>query len=122
MNESVPPFQSRPPDRTLEVLCHLLGLAGLTGIPLGNVIAPLCLWLWKREVNPAVNAHGRESVNFQISMSIYLLLAGLTFMIGIGIVLLPLVILVQVICTILAAVKANKGELYRYPITIRFLN
>jgi uncharacterized protein len=121
MNETGPSAQVIHQDRTLEVLCHLLGLAGLTGIPFANIIAPLCLWLWKRDESPLVDAHGKESINFQISMSIYLILAGLSFFILIGIVLFPLVLLVQIICTIIATVRASNGGFYRYPLTFRLL-
>ena len=108
-------------DRTYEVLCHLLGLAGLTAIPFANVIAPLCLWLWKREGNPSVDAHGKEAVNFQISMAIYAIIAGFSILLVIGFILLPAVILTQIILTIVAALQASKGNFYRYPLTIRFL-
>lgn len=109
-------------DYTLETLCHLLGLAGLTGIPFANVLAPLALWLWKRESNPSVDAHGKESINFQISMSIYILVAGLSMMLLIGFVLLPVVLIADLVLIVIASLKANQGELYRYPFTIRFIN
>lgn len=108
-------------DRTLEVLCHLLGLAMFTGIPLANVLAPLIVWLWKRETDPSVDAHGKEAVNFQISMSIYAIIAGISMFVFIGFILLPIVLLIQVIFTIIASVQAGKGNFYRYPLTIRFL-
>jgi uncharacterized protein len=109
-------------DRTLETLCHLLGLAGLTGIPFANVLAPLVLWLAKRDAYPSVDAHGKEAVNFQISMSIYTILAGLSMFIMIGFVLLPAVLLTNLVLMILASVRASRGEFYRYPFTIRFIN
>lgn len=109
-------------DTSLETLCHLLGLAFLTPIPFGNVIAPLVLWLWKRDKHPGVDLHGKEVVNFQISMSIYMLLAGLSIFLVIGIVLLPAVIVTNLVLIIVASVKASRGELYRYPLTIRFIN
>ena len=108
-------------DHTLETLCHLLGLVVLTPIPFGNVLAPLILWFLKRETNPGVDLHGKEAVNFQISMSIYTVLAALSIFIGIGIVLLPAVIITNLVMIIVAAVKASKGELYRYPLAIRFI-
>ena len=119
MNEqsTVPPRQ----DHNLEMLCHLLGLALFTSIPFANVIAPLIFWLWKREINPSVDAHGKEAINFQISMSIYGLVAALSLFIFIGIVLLPIVLVTQVVLTIIASVQASKGNFYRYPLTIRFL-
>jgi uncharacterized Tic20 family protein len=109
-------------DTSLETLCHLLGLAFLTPIPFGNLLAPLALWLWKRDANPGVDLHGKEAVNFQISMSIYMLLAGLSMFIVVGFFLLPVVILTNVIFIVVASVKASRGELYRYPLAIRFIN
>jgi uncharacterized Tic20 family protein len=109
-------------DYSLETLCHLLGLAGLTGIPFANVIAPLILWLVKKDSNPGVDAHGREAVNFQISMSIYTIIAALSMFILVGFILLPTVLIANLVLMIMAAVRANRGEFYRYPFTIRFIN
>jgi len=61
-------------------------------------------------------------VNFQISMSIYMLLAGLSMFILIGFFLLPAVILTDLVLIVIASVKASRGEFYRYPLTIRFIN
>ena len=108
-------------DYSWGTLCHLLPLAGFAGIPFGNVLGPLILWLVKKDEYPAVNEHGKESLNFQISMTLYAIIAGLSIFLLIGIVLFPLVLLLDFILLIVAAVKASKGELYRYPLTIRFL-
>jgi uncharacterized Tic20 family protein len=108
-------------DRTLVVLCHLLGLAGFTAVPFANVIAPLILWFWKKDGNPDVDAHGKEAINFQISVTIYAIVAGLTWFILIGIILLPAVLIAALVLTIMAALSASKGKFYRYPLTIRFL-
>lgn len=117
MNEQV-----QVKDRTLEVLVHLLGLAGFTGIPFMNVIAPLILWLWKRETDPAVDAHGKEALNFQISMAIYTIISVILIFAIVGFFLLGIVLVLNLIFTIMAAVKASRGEFYRYPLSIRFLN
>lgn len=111
----------QPQDRTLEVLCHLLGLALWTGIPFANVLAPLFLWLWKREGNPSVDEHGKEAINFQISIAIYTLASAALMLVFIGILFLPIVLLMHLVLTIVAALEANKGLVYRYPLTIRFL-
>lgn len=119
MNEINPPVSR---DYSLETLCHLLGLAGLTAIPFANVLAPLILWLCKRNTNPGVDYHGKEAVNFQISMSIYMLVAALSMILIVGIVLFPAVIIANVVLIIIASVRASRGELYRYPFTIRFIS
>lgn len=103
------------------MLCHLAALVGFIGIPIGNILGPLVVWLIKREGNPFVDANGKESLNFQISMTIYGFVAGILVFVLIGIPLLILLVLADLILLIVAAMKANGGESYRYPATIRFI-
>jgi len=107
-------------DRTWEMLSHLAALAGLV-VPFGNIFGPLIVWLIKKDQSWFVNDQGKEAINFQISVTIYLIIAGLSFLVLIGIVLFPLVALFGIILTIIAALKANDGITYRYPLTIRLL-
>ena len=79
------------------------------------------LWLIKKNEYPFVDKQGKESLNFQISMSIYALVAGLLTFAFIGVLIFPVLIVVHVALTIIAIVKTNKGENYRYPITIRVI-
>jgi uncharacterized Tic20 family protein len=99
--------------------CHLASLAGFV-IPLGNIFGPLVVWLIKKNDSAFVDSQGKESLNFQISMTIYMMIAALSIFLLIGIFLLPLVALLDLILTIVAAVRASNGEEYRYPATIRF--
>jgi len=103
--------------------CHLSGLAGFLPIVpgIGCVIAPLIIWQMKKEEGPFVDENGKEALNFQISMLIYGVVAGLLIMACVGIVLLPAVVVFDIVFLIIAALKANKGEHYRYPLTIRFV-
>jgi uncharacterized Tic20 family protein len=107
-------------EKTYAMLCHLTGLAGLI-VPLGNVIAPLVLWLIKKDTMPFVDDQGKESVNFQISVTLYLLLCIPLLFVLIGIPLMILIGVGAVIFAILATIKANEGIAYRYPLTIRFI-
>ena len=70
---------------------------------------------------PFVDDQGKESLNFQITMFIALLIAGATLCIGIGFIILPIVGILDLVFTIIGAVKANNGERYRYPFNIRFI-
>ncbi len=107
---------------TWGMLCHLSALSGFIGIPLGNILGPLVIWLVKKDESPFVDEQGKESLNFQISMIIYGVVAGLSIFLIIGIVLLPAVIVTDIVLVIIASIKVSKGERYRYPLTIRFFN
>ncbi|MBN8248683.1 MAG: DUF4870 domain-containing protein [Verrucomicrobia bacterium] len=102
--------------------CHLAGFSGyLTGV--GYILGPLIVWLLKRSESASVDAHGKEAVNFQISVLIYavalialgFLTCGTTFFL-----LVPLGI-AQMILMIIGGFKAADGELYRYPLTLRLI-
>ncbi len=107
-------------ERTFAMLCHLTSLSGLV-VPFGNIIVPLVLWLLKKDTMPFVDDQGKESLNFQISMTIYLLVCIPLLFVLIGIPLMIILGLADVILTVIATIKANEGIAYRYPLTIRFL-
>jgi len=103
------------------MLCHLTALCVFVGVPFGNILGPLIIWVLKREMHPFIDDQGRESVNFQISMIIYTFMAGILVIVGIGILLLIALAVFEVVVVIVAAVRASEGVSYRYPVTIRFL-
>ncbi|MBN1972034.1 MAG: DUF4870 domain-containing protein [Sedimentisphaerales bacterium] len=103
------------------MFCHLAALAGYVVPAFGWVIGPLVVWLIKKEEFPFVNEQGKESINFQISMFIYAAISGLLCFLCIGFFLLAAVAIVDIVFIIMAAIKANNGEHYRYPLTIRFI-
>lgn len=109
-------------ERNWAMLCHLAGLAMYVAIPFGHIIGPLVIWLVKKDEFPFVDEQGKEALNFQISMTLYFFLAGFMILVVIGVILLPVLFVVQVIFIIIAAVKASDGESYQYPFTIRFIN
>ena len=112
--------------RTWAMFCHLAGLAGYL-IPLvGNIVAPLIIWQMKKDEYPFVDKQGKEAVNFQISMSLYALIGiVLCAVTCIGAVLIPVVVIVvgifDLVFLLIAAVRANNGQHYRYPLAIRFI-
>lgn len=108
-------------ERTFGMLCHLLALAGLI-IPFGSIIGPLVMWLVKREGMPFVDDQGKESLNFQITVAIAGIVCFILSFIGIGILLLVALGVFWFIMIILATIKANEGQRYRYPFAIRFLS
>lgn len=102
--------------------CHLAALSAFIGIPFGNILGPFIIWLMKRETDPFVDSQAKESLNFQISLTIYGMVSLLLCLIFIGFILLPVVIIGGLILTIIAAIKANDGEDYRYPFTFRLID
>jgi uncharacterized Tic20 family protein len=106
--------------RTWAMLCHIGAFAGYL-IPLGHIIVPLILWLVKKDESSLVDDQGKESLNFQISMTIYAVIAGLLILVAIGIILLIALGIFDLVVVIVAAAKANEGEKYRYPLSIRFI-
>ena len=104
------------------MICHLGGLATYVGIPFGNIIAPLTIWLIKKNADPFVESQGRESLNFNLSFTVYGIVAGLLCYVVIGFVVLPLILLIHIVLVIRATLQANKGESVHYPLTLRFIN
>jgi uncharacterized protein len=108
-------------NKTWAMLCHLTALSLYIGVPFGNILGPLIIWLIKKDELPIVDKHGKESLNFQISMTIYAIAASLLIFIFVGVMLVPIVVIAQIILTIIASMKASNGKFYRYPLTMRFI-
>lgn len=107
-------------ERTWALFCHIGALAGFV-FPFGNIIAPLVIWLIKKEELPLVDDQGKESLNFQISLTIYMVAAGILSIVLIGIPLLIALGVFGLVEVILAAVRANAGERFRYPLNLRLI-
>jgi hypothetical protein len=109
--------------RMWAMFCHLAGLAAFLPLTpvLGGVIAPLIIWQIKKDDFAFVDEQGKEAVNFQISIILYAIGAALLCFACIGLVLLPAVCVFDVVFLLIAAVKANDGVHFRYPLTIRFI-
>ena len=90
-------------------LCHLSALGGFL-IPFGHLLAPLAWWLWHRREDAQVGVHGRRAVEFQISVTIYALLAVLT---GAGLALaafLVVLILFDISQVVIVSIRTIRGE------------
>lgn len=107
-------------EKTFGMLAHLSALSGVI-IPFGNIIGPLIIWMMKKDQSWFVNEQGKEALNFQISITIYMIISGVLIMVLIGILLMPIVGLFALIMIVIASLKANQGEMYRYPLTIRLI-
>ncbi|GGT13789.1 DUF4870 domain-containing protein [Nonomuraea spiralis] len=109
-------FGPRPgsDDTTMAMLSHLLGL-------LVSWVGPLIIYLMKKDESPYVRDQAAEALNFQITMFIGYMIAGVLTVVLIGLLLLPLVWIVSLIFHIQAALATNRGENYRYPFAIRLI-
>jgi uncharacterized Tic20 family protein len=117
-----PPAPATSSDiRTWCVLCHAAALLGLFFHFLGHLLGPLIVWLVKRGDSPEVDAHGKESLNFQISMLIYDAIAAILCIVLIGIPILIALWVLNTVLVIIASIQASEGKFYRYPITIRLI-
>jgi uncharacterized Tic20 family protein len=104
--------------RMWAMLCHLLGLFTC-------FIGPLIIWLVKKEENAFIDNQGKEALNFQITVAIAFVLAfvltPVLMFICIGFALVPAVFIADLVFCILACVKSNSGEAYRYPVSLRLV-
>ncbi|HEY2799255.1 MAG TPA: DUF4870 domain-containing protein [Chthoniobacterales bacterium] len=121
--ETIPPTTTVTTSntRTWCVLCHASALLGLFFHFLGHIFGPLIVWVLKRGDGADIDAHGKESLNFQLSMLIYDAVALILCFVLIGIPILLLLWVLNTVLVIIASIKASDGELYRYPLTIRFI-
>jgi uncharacterized Tic20 family protein len=106
--------------KTFGMLSHLIAFAGFI-FPFGNLIGPLVIWLLKKDEFPFVDDQGKESLNFQISMTIYAMISIILIAVVIGIIMIAAVVILEVAMVIIASIRANEGVKYRYPLTIRFI-
>lgn len=127
MNETTPPPPSLPTStssaevRNWCVLCHAAALLGFFFHFLGHLLGPLIVWLIKRGDSPEIDAAGKESLNFQLSMLIYDIIAGILCIVLIGIPILIALWVLNTVFVVIASIKTSEGQVYRYPFTIRFL-
>ena len=107
--------------RKIAMLCHIVALVGLLGNGIGFILGPLIVWLVKREDHDFINEQGKEAVNFQITMMLAMIVAVPLIFVVIGIPLALIIGIAMTVLPVIAAIKANDGESYKYPLTYRFL-
>src|SRR5205809_2382235 len=108
--------------RTWCILAHATALVGFLVPVAGHLVGPLIIWLAKRQDSPEIDAHGKESMNFQISMLIWNAIALVLCLVLIGIPILVLLHILNIIFVIVASIQASEGKLYRYPLAIRLIS
>jgi len=102
-------------EKTMGILVHIGGI--VTGF-----IVPLIIWLIKKDESDFIDHHGIEALNFQITVVLASIVSAVLTYALIGCILLPIVWVGDIVFGVLAAVAANKGEWYKYPISIRMVS
>ncbi|MCB0805822.1 MAG: DUF4870 domain-containing protein [Bacteroidales bacterium] len=110
-----------PDERTWAMFCHLSALAGYM-IPFGSVIGPLIIWSIKKNEYPSLDQHGKEALNFQITILILKIISIILWIVFIGFMLFGALVIFNIIMIIIASIKANNGERFSYPLSIRFIS
>lgn len=107
--------------RKWAMICHLVALVGLIGNGVGFVLGPLIVWLLKKEDHPFIDEQGKEALNFQLTMFIALFVCAPLILVFVGVFLMIAVAIMMIVFPIIAALKADKGIPYRYPLTVRMI-
>jgi uncharacterized protein len=109
------PAQGNSDEQTMALLSHLGGL-------LLGFLGPLIVYLIKKDESAYVRHHATEALNFQITVFIAAMVSSVLMFVVVGFLLLPVVAVVDIVLCIMAAMAANRGEWYRYPISIRLVS
>lgn len=102
-------------DKNIATITHLGGIVF-------SFIPALIVWLLKKDENAYLTEQSKEALNFQITVLLAQFIAGILVWLLIGIVLIPIIWLINIVLCIIAAISASKGEFYRYPLTLRLIN
>ena len=106
--------------RTWGMFLHFSMLASFV-IPLLGLLAPIVIWQMKKDQLPIIDEHGKNAVNWLISAAIYFAVGFVLWLLLIGIPIVIAVMICSVVFPIMAGIKANNGEVWKYPLTISFL-
>ena len=116
------PAEPTHEERQFAMFCHFIAFVGVVAPVVGHIIGTLVLWQLKRHDSAYIDYHGKEALNFNITITIAALVSMVLWLVFIGILLSFAISLFWLIMVIIAGVKANDGEYYRYPLTIRLVN
>ena len=107
-------------DRQWAMFLHLSQLAGFV-VPLAGWVLPIVIWQMKKAEIPELDAHGKVVANWLISELIYAVVASVLIFLLVGIPILIVLGIIGVVFPIIGAIKANNGQLWKYPLSIPFL-
>jgi len=120
MQNQFPMSLQTPDQRQTGMFLHLSQLAGLI-VPFAGIVVPVVIWQTQKDKIPALDAHGKMVTNWMISALIYSAVSVILMFVLVGFLTMLTVIIMAIVFPIIGAVKANNGELWEYPLTIKFL-
>ena len=113
-------YLQTPEQKQMGLFLHLSQFANLILFPIG-IILPIVLWQTQKDKMPALDAHGKMVVNWMISSTIYAIVSIILMFVLIGFLTILAVGIMGIVFPIIGAIKANNGEFWEYPLTIKFL-
>ncbi|MEO6655121.1 MAG: DUF4870 domain-containing protein [Pyrinomonadaceae bacterium] len=120
MQPMQPSSLQTPDQRQMGMFLHLSGLLFALVFPLG-IVLPIVLWQTQKEKMPALDEHGKMVTNWMISATIYGIVSFILMFVLVGFLTGAAVWLMAIIFPIVGGIKANNGEFWDYPLTIKFL-
>ncbi|MEC7118370.1 MAG: DUF4870 domain-containing protein [Pseudomonadota bacterium] len=114
-----PPTGTPDQIRQWALILHLSQYAGLL-VPFANLIAPVIIWQLKKNEMPELDQHGKNVVNWNLSLLIYAAISAVLMLILVGFLFLAILGILFLIFPLIASVKANEGTVWQYPLSIRF--
>jgi uncharacterized protein len=106
--------------RMWAMFLHLSLLGGFV-VPLGGLIAPIIIWQIKKDELPGIEEHWKIVANWLISYVIYFAVCLILCFVFVGFFLLPILGILGIVFPILGGIKANNGEVWKYPMSISFI-
>jgi uncharacterized protein len=107
-------------ERNWAMFCHLSAFAGFF-FPFGGIIGPLICWLSKKDESTWINENGKASLNFQLSILLYIVLCIPMVFITVGIPIIVILGTLKIVFITIGSIKASKGEEFSYPLSIPFI-
>ena len=120
MQYQTPAYLATPEQRQIGLFLHLSQFANVIFFPLG-IVAPILIWQLNKDKIPGLDAHGKMVTNWMISATIYAIVSIVLMFVLVGFLTILAVAVMGIVFPIIGAIKANNGELWEYPLTIRFL-
>ncbi len=113
-NDLLPSTTPNNEEKTLAILSHILTVVS-------SFLAPLIIYLLKKDESPYGTEHAKESLNFQLTILLGYIASGILAIVLVGLLLIWALGIINLILVIVATIRASENKLYRYPFSIKFI-